>query len=374
MAIAPTSDSKLTETTVRPSRTQPTVLFDINHPAHVHLFRYVIEELQRRDVEIVVTSRLKDVTVELLDDIGIEHIPLTKHGSSTASLLGELIKREVRLFRVARRLQPDLMVGRLHPTTSHVSQMVGAKNICITDTQMSSSLLRWAYRVTTQPFIDLVCAPPSFDMPVPDAKRRPLDFQELAYLHPRYFDPNPNVLRKAGVDLNTPYYVIRLVGWSAHHDIGHRGLSESAVQDLVSYLSDYGDVYISAETGLPDDLAHHKIPLKPSKIHDLLYFADLFVGDSGTMSTEAAILGTPSIRASSLVGKAEENVFRELEQRYGLLRSFHDEKDAIAEVKQSIPSSIDRNVWRKNRQRLVEDKPDVTKCLVDTIYETLEQG
>jgi predicted glycosyltransferase len=50
------------------------VLFDIVHPADVHFFRNSIYTLLRRGDEVVVTSRKKDITVELLNALGIKHI------------------------------------------------------------------------------------------------------------------------------------------------------------------------------------------------------------------------------------------------------------------------------------------------------------
>jgi len=64
-------------------------------------------------------------------------------------------------------------------------------------------------------------------------------------------------------------------------------------------------------------------------IHDLLAFADCYVGDSQTMATEAAVLGTPAVRTSAFVGDDDMSNFRELETEYGLLQSFADEDAAI---------------------------------------------
>jgi len=64
-------------------------------------------------------------------------------------------------------------------------------------------------------------------------------------------------------------------------------------------------------------------------IHDLLAFADCYVGDSQTMATEAALLGTPAVRTSAFVGDDDMSNFRELETEYGLLQSFADEDAAI---------------------------------------------
>jgi len=341
----------------------------VGHPAQVHLFRNARQVLERQGHDTHVASRAKEVTVDLLDAYDIDHTPLTDRGESFRGLLWELLLREKRLLSLARRFDPDVIVSRLSPPAAHVSARLGCRNIVVSDTHVDSRLMRLLNHRLTLPFVDTVCAPETFDLPVAATKRRSLDFQELAYLHPEYFQPDPAALDAAGVETGEPYFVIRIAGWDAYHDVGHAGLSPATIRDLVGYLSDHGTVYLSAEGDLPPDLADHRLPTSPEHIHDVLYYADLYVGDSGTMSTEAALLGTPAVRTNTMVGDDDENVFRELEHRYGLLWSFADEGRAVREVKRLVEGGVDRAVWRQRRDRLVEEQPNVTERMVDVILQ-----
>jgi predicted glycosyltransferase len=350
------------------------VLFDVGHPAQVHLFRNAIADLDARGHRTFVTSREKEVTTQLLDAYGIPHTSLSTRGDSFPELLVELATREVRLYAVARAFQPDVIVSRLGPVPAHVSKLVGCRNVAINDTHVDSSMIRRLYHAVTLPFVDTVCAPESFELSIDDRKRRPLDFQELAYLHPDYFEPDPAVLEEHGVDPTGRFFLLRIAGWDAYHDVGYAGLSPDAVDELVSVLSAHGTVYISAENDLPPELAAYALPTDPEDIHHVLHYADLYVGDSGTMSTEAAVLGTPAIRTNTMVGDGDENVFRELEDRYGLLRSFADETQAIRAVEQVLSQEIDPVDWRHRRERLLADQPNVTDRMVETILETAPRG
>ena len=49
------------------------ILFDIGHPAHVHLFKNAIWKLEAKGHKVAITSREKDVTTSLLDYYGFEH-------------------------------------------------------------------------------------------------------------------------------------------------------------------------------------------------------------------------------------------------------------------------------------------------------------
>ena len=346
------------------------VLCDVAHPAQVHLFRNALAELQERGHETFVTSREKEVTVPLLDAYGIEHRPLSTRGDSLPELLAELAVRERRLYGVARRFDPDVILSRLGPAPAHVSALQGCRHVVVSDTHIDSTPMRLLKYTATLPFADTVCAPPEMEIPIDPQRRRPLPFQELAYLHPRYFDPDPTVLRRVGIDPDEPYFVVRTAGWDAYHDVGHAGLSPEGLRDLVGTLSAYGRVFVSAEGDVPADVEAERLGTDPADIHHVLYYADLYVGDSGTMSTEAALLGTPAIRTNTMVGPDDEVVFRQLEEEYGLLQSFTDERAALATVERLVSAGLDQDVWAQRRQRLLEEQPDVTERLVETVLET----
>jgi len=345
------------------------VLFDVNHPAQVHLFRPAIRELERQGNATFVASRDKEVTVDLLDAYGIDHDPLTARGDSFPGLVWELLVRERKLAAAARTFDPDVIVSRLSPAAAHVSALLGVPNVVVSDTLPEATTVRRIFESVTLPFVDRVCAPPSFDLPVDGSKRRPLDFQELAYLHPQYFTPDASVLAEHGIDAQDPFFVVRVAGWDAYHDVGHQGLSPDGIRELIGLLEGHGSVYLSAEGDLPPELGRYRLPTPPEAVHQVLYFADLYVGDSGTMSTEAAVLGTPAIRTNSMVGTDDENVFRELEDRYELLRSFAREDRALAAVRDLLADGIPHDDWRRRRNRLLADQPDVTTRMVEEILD-----
>lgn len=371
--LAPETDARGTPTAIpTPEETGGglRVLFDVGHPAQVHLFRNAIAELRARGHETFVTSREKEVTTDLLDAYDIAHRPLSTRGDSVPGLAWELLVREWRLLGVARAFQPDVIVARLGPGPAHVSALVGCRYVAVSDTRVGSRAIRALYRGATLPFVDTVCAPADFDLSVPDERRRTLDFQELAYLHPDRFDPDPAVLREHGIDPEAPFSVVRVAGWDAYHDVGHAGISPATLRALVDRLTDHGAVYVSAEGDLPPDLAAYRLPTDPEDVHHVLAYADCYVGDSGTMSTEAAMLGTPAIRTNTMVGDDDENVFRALEERYGLMRSFSDEEAALSAVDDLLDSGIDRVDWAARRDRLVAEQPDVTAHIVETVLES----
>jgi predicted glycosyltransferase len=58
------------------------IVVDIGHPAHVHLFKNFVWEMQKRGHEILITASKKEVSLRLLDAYGFDYIPLGSYGSS----------------------------------------------------------------------------------------------------------------------------------------------------------------------------------------------------------------------------------------------------------------------------------------------------
>ncbi len=79
------------------------VLIDISHPAHVHFFRHPLRLLQARGHEVLVTSRKKEMALDLLRELQIEHIELSAMGKrGMLSLARELVIRDLKLRRIVR--------------------------------------------------------------------------------------------------------------------------------------------------------------------------------------------------------------------------------------------------------------------------------
>jgi predicted glycosyltransferase len=346
------------------------VLCDVAHPAQAHLFRNALAELERRGHTTFVTSREKEVTVPLLDAHDIEHLPLSTRGESLPELLVELGVRERRLFAVARQFDPDVILSRLGPVPAHASALQGCRHVVVSDTSIDSTPMRLVRHTATLPFVDTVCAPPEMELPVSEEQRRALPVQELAYLHPRYFDPDPSVLRSLGVDPEERFFVVRTAGWDAYHDIGHSGLSAATLRELTATLSEHGRVFVSAEGTVPASMPAEPLDVPTADVHDVLHYADLYVGDSGTMSTEAAVLGTPAIRTNSMVGTDDEVVFKRLEHQYGLLESYADDTEALGAVDRLLSSGLESDRWEQRRRRLLAEQPDVTERIVETVLAT----
>ena len=65
--------------------------------------------MKKKGHKIIITARDKDVTLRLLDAYGIDYVKISKIAKSKAGLLGELIKRSWKFYKICRRFKPDVL-------------------------------------------------------------------------------------------------------------------------------------------------------------------------------------------------------------------------------------------------------------------------
>ncbi|MFC3958286.1 DUF354 domain-containing protein [Halovivax cerinus] len=335
----------------------------IQHPAHVHFFRHAIGELEADGHEVFVFARENDLAVPLLEAYDIPHEVLAGPQDSLVSLAAVQARYEWRLLRRARRLDPDVMTAIGGVAVSHVAALVGARSVVFVDNEGV-----WSHRLVA-PFADVIATPSTFEGDFGDGHVRYDGYQELAYLHPDRFEPSPETLRAYGVDPDERYFFCRFRTWDALHDVGQGGLSPAGKRELVARFSERGSVYISSSDSLPADLEPHRAPVPPTAVHDLLYFADCYAGDSGTMATEAALLGTPAVRIQSFAEDADTDMsnFVVMEREYDLMRSTADEDVAIALADELSADESASDRWRRRRNRALTDLADGTDVVVDLL-------
>lgn len=332
------------------------ILFNIGHPAHVHLFKNLIRELERKGHQCKITAIAKDISLHLLNAYGFEYEVVGRGMPTLASKAIELIRIELRLYCIARSFEPDILVGGVgNVYVAHVGKLISRPSIIFDDTEHAK-----IEHFIMDPFATAICTPSCYCDDLGKKQIRYNGYHELAYLHPNRFTPNPAVLDEIGLSKEDPFIILRFVSWTASHDVGQNGIKGKI--ELVQKLERYGRVLITSEGELERDLEKYKVSISPEEIHDLMYYASLYIGEGATMATEAALLGTPSIYISSLVGTMGN--FNELEGNYGLLYCYNDTTDALLKAFELIREPDVKVEWQRKRKKLLEEKIDVTGFMV----------
>jgi predicted glycosyltransferase len=333
------------------------ILIDIGHPAHVHQFRNAIHLLEARGHDVLVTSRNKEVTFALLDKYSIPYVKVGDYANNNIKKAINMFKIDAELYSVTSKFQPDILIGGVgNVYIAHVSWLLRRPSILFNDTEHGKLQDQLSY-----PFTTTICTPSCYTRDLGEKQVRYNGYHELAYLHPDRFTPNPAVLTELGLAEGDPFIIVRFVSWEASHDVGQHGIHDKV--GLVKALEQYGRVLITSEGALPEELQPYQIRVSPEKLHDLLYYATLYVGDGGTTASEAAVLGTPAIFISTLYCGYQLD-----EEKYGLLYLF---SDPVSGVKNGLRKAVallnDPNLKENaylNRLKLLEDKIDVTEFMV----------
>lgn len=330
----------------------------------MHFFKNAIYTWKKQDHKVCIAARDKDLTLSLLDEYCLTYTCLSHTRPGVISLALELFEHESKLIQIAKKFKPDVMVSIGGTFQVHVAKMLGIRSIVFSDTEMATVANRITY-----PFADVICTPSCYRDDWGKKHVRYQGYQELAYTHPNWFTPNPSILKELGVNKGDKLFVIRFVAWQSGHDIMKKGFSSKGKYLLVKSLIRYGRVVLTSESELPLSLEQYRMRLSPTKIHDLLAFSTLYIGESATMASESAILGIPFIFVSP-VGRGYTD---EQENKYKLGFTIHPDQEecAINTALELAQSKNLRNEWQIKKQHLLQDKIDVTAWMVDFVESLL---
>jgi uncharacterized protein len=339
------------------------ILFYFGHPAQFLFARQAMRNLRDKGVEVHVLIKTKDVLEDLLKAEGLAYTNILPEGRSSSRLgmVVGLLKRDWAVLRYCRKHRIGMCVGT-DPSLAHVSFLLRIPVITTVedDIEVIPRLAKTTYPFTSYIFAPRVCR-------VGDRyehKKIAYDgYMKLAYLHPKYFVTDETILR----DLTKPYILVRLAGLTAHHDENIRGIERSLLDQILQLAGDQYTVLISSEYALPVDLEAYRLRISPERIHHVIFHAEMLVCDSQSMTVEAAILGTPSIRYSDFAGRI--SVLEELEHRYGLtigVKPPHAGR-VIEELQKALSDPGNKEEHRRRRERMLTEKIDVTELLTETV-------
>lgn len=332
------------------------ILFDIGHPAHVHLFKNLIFYLKDKNYPFFVTTRNKDITHNLLSHYNIPFTCISKAAKSNIiSMIFELFVRNIRLIKLCVNEKIGIGIGT-SVSISHLSffSFGGFKSYNIgEDDDAVVPLLCYS----TYPFTTKIINPNCLEFKLWEGKRvlHP-SYHELAYLHPNNFKADENIIKKYGLKKNN-YIVFRFSALTAHHDSKAKGISPQLRGDIQNVLNNY-EIIESFESKSGSKI-------EPWDMHHVLANAKMIISDSQTMTIEGSVLGVPSIRINTFIGKS--TVIEELENKYEIAYGFfpNDKENIISLLKKLINDDKLEEKFKIKKNLLLKEKVDFNKWLID---------
>jgi len=334
------------------------ILIDLNHPAHIHIFKNIIKQCRQRGHDVLVTASSKDILLNLLDDYAVDYVKLSCYGKTMRQKICNMMKIDFQMFKIVKKYNPDVLIGVASFRAAHSAFLLRKKCFIFDDTENRKEIMLY-YTFATKVF-----TPSCFDLELGKKQFRYNSYHELAYLHPDNFRPDPESLKKAGISENEKFFIVRFVSWEANHDIGQRGFSQEGKKEVIRKLEKHGKVIVSCEGEPPHDSKNIDLLIPADKMHDLLYYAAMYVGEGASMASEAAVLGTPSLYVNTITA----GTLREQEDKYGLLCSCRNENKVFSKIDEFLEITDLKPKWREKRDLMLKDKKDLS-AFIQTVLE-----
>lgn len=345
------------------------IAFDINHPADVHTFKYLIQYLKQQGQTVLVTARHSLCSAELLVENQIDFV-LRPSGRGLFNRLAKVPLILKFLLRAYRFFKPDLLIGG--PGNLYVAQlgqMIHKPAIVFDDTE-HTVIQNWL----TFPFATTVWTPQCYLLNLGKKQVRFNGSKELAYLHPNYYQFDRQAfehlfwrqLQAEGkfplleqLQLREkPVLLLRMVGWRASHDLFREGIIH--LQQIVPVLQKLGTIILSTGGECPPEFETIRPQLSANRLHDLIAYADVVVSEGATTAAEAAVLGTPAIYCNLFrLGYIEEY------EKYGLITPAKTATAVIRSVETFLQQSDLKQRYQARREKMLQEKEDVTRWMIN---------
>lgn len=241
-----------------------------------------------------VTSRKYSELDGILNQIGLEHVSLGKHGGKDlVSKLNSSLQRQKELFDFATDRNFDCSLCFVSPEASRVSFGLGMKHYVCSDSPHAQVPCRLAVPLATKLFY-----------PFPISAERWMQYglrrsQLFAY---RALDPWAWILdrKRTRNNIENLSVVIRLEEEFASYFKSGKGVS-SVIDPLIKIIPEEFEITIVPRYDEQRIWAQEKfgsrctVPAATVNGTDLIARSSLVIGGGGTMTQEAALLGVPNI-------------------------------------------------------------------------------
>jgi predicted glycosyltransferase len=316
------------------------VWIDLTNSPHVLVMRPVIDVLQARGDDVLVTARDFAQTLGLLERFRIDHTAIGRHrGGAVAAKSVGLASRSGALVRWARGRRIDLALGHGSNDVSIAAALLRIPSATAFDYEWArvqhAINCRLARRVVVPDAI-----PPQRLAPYgagPGKLRRYAGLKEEYYLAD--FEPSDAVLGELGVDAAEPLAVVRT---PPAVSLYHR-FAAPVFAEVLERLRGRQVVVLPRTSEQRAELARRGgfiVPERAIDAQSLIAHADLVISGGGTMNREAVALGTPVWTTfEGRLGAVDERLIAE-----GRLRRLERADDVVLERRtEAAPPRVRRD-------------------------------
>lgn len=278
--------------------TQKKIWIDLDNSPHVPFFIPIIEELQKRGHQILLTARDSYQVCELLEFHHLACKVIGGHWGKNRALkaLGTLLRAAL-LMPLAIKAKPDLAISLVSRGQLLTCSALAIPTIVLFDYEF---VMKMQFLHPDWIFVPEVIPESGAGTPKREILRYP-GLKEDVYV-PK-FKPDSTIKKQLGINETDLLVTVRPPATEAHY---HNPESEKLMSAALDFLTQLPDVRvvllprndrqaIALRKDWGDWIAKGKIVI-PARVMDglnLIWFSDLVISGGGTMNREAAALGVP---------------------------------------------------------------------------------
>ena len=291
---------------VKKQRPVQKVWIDLDNSPHVPFFRPIMEELERRGYQVVLTARDCFQVCELADLAGLRYRKIGRHyGKNRIAKLAGLAIRVLQLAPFIFREKPAISVSHGSRSLIVLSALMGIRNVTIADYEHADlRLTNWLGSERKKWFMT-----PDVISSANYEKRGMRKDHILCYpgikedVYVPFFVPDPALKNALGFSPSDLVVTLRPPASEAHY---HNPESEKLLMAVFELLEQHPEVKTVLLPRTPKqeaELRHAKpelfasgrvvVPKHALNGLDLIWYSDLVISGGGTMNREAAALGIP---------------------------------------------------------------------------------
>ncbi len=354
------------------------VWIDVLTPKQALFLGPLATRLEKTGHEIILTTRRYREVNQMLEMKGYKAEIVGEHGG--ASLFRKLRASTLRIALLARlveKTKPSLAVSFSSPEASRVAYGLSIPHYCVSDSPHAIAVSRLSVPFSKRLFTPWV---------IPRNAWRKFGISSSDIITYRALDPvvwvrgirpSRRILEELNLDENKPIVTIRPEEKHAAYLLGvnraERSVTENVVRDLLGMNEDL-QIVIVGRYGRESTRKWHKfgtrVKVSESIIDgpSLVAHSSLFVGAGGTMTAEAALLGTPAIS----IYPGEPTIVEKFLIRVGLVyRSLDSRRLANACTKMMYDEYFLKK-YRRTSHRLLKNMEDPIAIIVKHLTESEE--
>lgn len=266
------------------------IIVDVRHPAHLNFFRPVLYKLKEKgweiDIVVIDRGRVLKITQKEFPEFCVTKIGVHR-GTKLSIILEANILRFFQMILFLRHKKYNIGISVSSFILGAAAKLQGVPNLQFYDDPEYKKHVRLQKLTSTKTYYPKI---KEFGSHIETFNA----LKEWAYLSPKYFSPNAQVLEEFDL-VGKKYIFVREV---INSSLNYSDQASNLVATISTKFPAGYTVLLSLEDKKTKDLypKHWIILQEPlNDIHSLMYYSSFMVASGDSMAREAALLGVPSV-------------------------------------------------------------------------------